>query len=97
MKTLTIQLPDEVYEACQKMAVKYGRTLEECALEFMVKYGPKPRTKLTEEERKTALERLLRHAGAQSLGHPTGTDNAGIDADLAREYGSSHEEGDCAN
>lgn len=29
--------------------------------------------------------------GSVSLGHPTGSDNESIDADLAREYGSTHE------
>ncbi len=30
--------------------------------------------------------------GSVSLGHPTGSDNESIDADLAREYGSTHED-----
>lgn len=30
--------------------------------------------------------------GSVSLGHPTGSDNESIDADLAREYGSMHED-----
>ncbi len=29
--------------------------------------------------------------GSVSLGHPTGSDKESIDADLAREYGSTHE------
>ncbi len=29
--------------------------------------------------------------GSVSLGHPTGSDNESIDADLGREYGSTHE------
>lgn len=29
--------------------------------------------------------------GSVSLGHPTGSDNEQIDADLAREYGSPHD------
>jgi 3-dehydroquinate synthase class II len=45
MKSITLQVPDEVYEACEQMARKYGRTVEECVMEFMLKYGPKPRTK----------------------------------------------------
>ena len=39
------------------------------------------------------LARILAHAGAVDLGRPTGADNENIDADLAREYGSSHEDG----
>jgi len=30
--------------------------------------------------------------GSFSSGHPTGSDNESIDADLAREYGSTHED-----
>ena len=30
--------------------------------------------------------------GSVDLGYPTGADNEGIDADLAREYASTHEE-----
>ncbi|MGI8642162.1 MAG: hypothetical protein ACR2MG_19705 [Pyrinomonadaceae bacterium] len=30
--------------------------------------------------------------GSVSLGNPTGSDNEQIDADLAREYGSTHED-----
>ena len=32
--------------------------------------------------------------GSVSLGHATGADNEGIDADLAREYSSRHEDED---
>lgn len=91
MKSITLQVPDEVYEACQQMARKYKRTVEECVLEFLRKYGPKPRPQLTEEERRAAQERFRQHIGAVSLGHPTGADNESIDADLAREYSSTHE------
>lgn len=92
MKTVTLQVPDEVFEVCQQMAVKYGRTVEECVMEFLLKYGPKPRPKLTEEESRAAWERLLRHAGAVNSGDPNSADNDRIDADLVREYGSTHEE-----
>ena len=35
---------------------------------------------------------ITRFFGAVSLGHPRGIDNESIDRDLAREYGSTHEE-----
>jgi len=41
-------------------------------------------------QRTADLARILAHAGAVDLGKPTGADNESIDADLAREYGSSH-------
>jgi len=47
---------------------------------------------LTEEESRAAWERLQRHLGAENLGYATGALNESIDADLAREYGSTHEE-----
>jgi len=92
MKTLTFQVPDEVYEACLQMARKYGRNVEDVVAEFLAKTAPKPRPKLTEEQRRAALAKLRRHFGAENLGHPTGADNESIDADLAREYGNTHEE-----
>ncbi|MEN3001074.1 MAG: hypothetical protein ABDI19_04435 [Armatimonadota bacterium] len=85
MKTLTIEVPDEVYAACERIAARTGRTVEQCVMEFLLKYGPRPAPVLSEEQRQQALERLLRHAGSQSLGRATGIDNECIDADLARE------------
>lgn len=92
MKTLTFQVTDEVYEACRQMAAKYGGTVEQHVLRFLAKHGPKPRPPLTDEESRAAWERLLRHAGAVSSGDPHSADNERIDADLAHEYGSTHEE-----
>lgn len=93
-KTLTFELADEVYEALEQMATKYGRPFEEVALEWLLKHQPKSRRELSETEREAARERLRRHAGAASLGYPTGMDNEGIDADLGGEYDNTHEEAD---
>jgi len=103
MKTLTFQVSDEVYEVCslrspttssygQQIAAMYGRTEEEVALRWLAKRASKRRPRLTEEENRAAWERLQRHLGAENLGYATGADNESIDADLAREYGSTHEE-----
>lgn len=91
-KTLTFEIQDEIYEAAQQMAAKYGRTTEEMILEWLARHRPKPRPQLSEEESRAAMERLLRHAGAANSGDPRSADNERIDADLAREYGSTHEE-----
>ncbi|MCS6922856.1 MAG: hypothetical protein NZM10_00605 [Fimbriimonadales bacterium] len=80
MKTLTIQVPDEVYAACELIAQRTGRTVEECVLEFLTRYCPRPAQ--GEAERPQALERLMRHFGVQSLGKPTGVENETLDADL---------------
>jgi hypothetical protein len=45
------------------------------------------RQPLSEDQRKAALNELLRHAGAVSSGNSRSADNEQIDADLAREYG----------
>jgi len=92
MKTLTFQVSDEVYQACQQIAAKYGQTEEGVLLEWLAKRTSEQRTKLTEEESRVAWERLQQHMGAENLGYATGANNESIDADLAREYGSTHEE-----
>lgn len=91
-KVLTFEVPDELYEAFQQMAAKYGRTTEAVALEWLAKHAPKPRPSLTEAERQAARERFERHFGTWNSGDPNSADNERIDADLAREYGSTHEE-----
>jgi len=92
VKTLAFEVSDALYDAFQQMAVKCGRTLAEVALEWLAEHAPRSHLQLTEAERQEAWRRLLRHAGAARLGYPTGTDNEHIESDLAREYGSTHEE-----
>ncbi len=87
------QFTEDHWEIFEKVAARQGRRAEELAAEWIAKYRrPPPRPQLTEEELQAARERFRRHIGAVSLGHPTGADNESIDADLAREYGSTHEE-----
>lgn len=92
MKTITIELADEVYEVLQQKAARTGRSIEDLALEWRAKYGPRPRPKLTDEERRAARNELRRFFGAVDSGDPHSGDNERIDRDLEREYGSTHEE-----
>ncbi len=92
MKTLTVEIPDELYAAFAQMAVRDGRTVQAVALECLAKHEPRPRPQLTEEERQAARETLRRYAGCVDSGDPRSADNERIDADLAKEYASSHEE-----
>lgn len=92
MKTFTFQVSDEVYQACRQIAVQSGRTEEQVVLEWLAKRISKQPPPLTAAESRAAWERLQRHLGAENLGYATGADNDSIDADLAREYGSTHEE-----
>ena len=87
---LTLELTDDMYEPLVKEAEKVGQPLENWILARLRAYVP--RVALSEQERAVAMSRLMRHAGAVNLGHPTGADNESIDTDLAREYGSTHEE-----
>lgn len=47
---------------------------------------------ISEEEAKLAEERFARHFGAVSSGNSRSADNEQIDADLAAEYGDSHDD-----
>jgi hypothetical protein len=91
-KTLTFEIPDEIYELLQTVAGQMGRSTEEVALEWLARYGPKPRPKLTAEEKEAAEQRFRRHFGAVKSGNPRSADNEQIDADLEREYESTHED-----
>jgi len=91
-KTLTFEIPDEIYEILERQAAQEGRTTESVAIEWLNSCQPKPRPKLSEEERQAAIEQFRRHAGAVDSGDPHSADNDRIDEDLAREYASSHEE-----
>ena len=87
---VTLELPDNVYQPLVRVAEKTGKPLEEWILAQLWAYMP--RVVLSEWEVAEAMARLMGHAGAVNLGHPTGADNESIDVDLAQEYGSRHEE-----
>lgn len=91
-KTLTFEIPDEIYAYLQALAVRTGRGLEETALEWLAQTAPISPPPLTGAERRAAMERLLRHAGAVNSSEPQSGGNEQIDDVLAAEYGSTHEE-----
>lgn len=92
MKTLTLEVPDQVYEAFEQMAATCGSSLEALAAESLARVAPPPRPPLTPAERRAERELLRRHSGAVNSGDPHSGDNERIDADLAREYAKTHEE-----
>ena len=84
----TLELPDDVYRDLIEAAEAEG--LPPAAwIRSHISAHPagSARPVISRDE---AMARLLRHT--VSLGYPTGTDNEQIDADLAREYGETHEE-----
>ena len=91
--TLTFEIIDEIYVGLERIAAEEGRPVEAVALEWRARHPPKHRPQPSEQELKAARERLRRHAGAVNSGDPRSADNERIDEDLAREYGSSHEDG----
>lgn len=91
-KTLTFEIPEELYEAFDHIARRDGKTTDQVALEYLARRAAERRPKLSEEERSAAQERFRPHIGAANLGYATGADNESIDRDLAREYAETHEE-----
>ena len=91
-KTVSFEVPDEVYEVLESVATKMGRSLDEVVLEWLARTAPRPRPKLTPQEMEAARKRLQRHMGTVHSGNPRSADNEQIDIDLAREYGNTHEE-----
>jgi predicted transcriptional regulator len=87
-KTLTFEVPDELYEAFEQVAARSGRTTESVALEWIARRESNQHPQLTDGQRKEAREKLLRYAGIVRSGNPRSADNEQIDADLAREYGA---------
>lgn len=81
-RTVRLELPDDVYSAVERTAQVTGKTPAEWITTAICQGLP------------VRDDRLRRHFGAVNLGAPTGVDNDGIDADLAREYGSPPEEGE---
>lgn len=82
----SLELPEGIYNAV--IAVCRAQGVEPA--EWVASHLPSPsRRNVSEAERMAARELLSSHTF--SLGHPTGTDNEQIDADLAREYADTHE------
>jgi hypothetical protein len=96
---LTVELSDAAYATLQVRASAAAKSPAELAAAALEQHFGAPggagvgRRPTTEAEKKAARERFERHFGAVNLGHATGADNEGIDADLARAYGDSHEGG----
>lgn len=91
-QTVTIELPDDVFEPLQREAELGGRTVAELVVARIrnsQRNGIKKR-ELTPEERAAAVADLMKHT--VDLGYATGTDNEQIDRDLAREYMDTHED-----
>lgn len=85
-KTLTLEIPDEVFSSFQKLAESKGETAEKFVLEIVLKNFPKTANN-NSETAEIAEERFSRWIGAVNSGNPRSADNEQIDADIAKEYG----------
>lgn len=91
---LTLQLNDEVFAAIQKQAQNIGIPPESLAANLLEqKFSQSERLLLAETEREIRRAKFERHFGTLDFGCIVNLDNESIDADLAKEYSSTHEEG----
>jgi len=86
-QTLTVQISDQTYAAIQTEATTSGVSVSQIATAALERQFRNDAI-LTEEQKRVASERFERHFGEIAVG--SGSDNEGIDADLAREYASDH-------
>lgn len=92
---LIIQLSDDVFARLEQHAASQLKSPAEIATAELERLYPTPlngdaATHPSAKQPARGLSR--RHFGTFDLGCAGGADNEQIDADLAREYGSSHEE-----
>ena len=86
--TRTLELRESVYDRLVEAARVEG-VLPDAWIEAKLPASVTGRGEAADREE--ARARLARFAGAFRVGHPHGADNDLIDADLAREYGDTHE------
>ena len=89
---LTLELSEQVFAAIQRQAETIGISPERLAATFLERQFTQAfRLLLSEAEKDAARARFERHFGALKLDNSMSLDNESIDADLVREYTSTHE------
>jgi hypothetical protein len=90
---LNLELSEKVFAAIQLQAHTTGVSPEQLAANLIEKqFAPFFESFIDEVEKNVARERFERHFGSLELEDGIGLDNESIDADLRREYTSTHEE-----
>jgi hypothetical protein len=88
---LTLELSDEVYSALERQASAVGLSVAEWIVASLSRQNTLSLQDLrTKAQKEAARLRFHGHAGAISLGYPTGADNESIDADLAKAYADNY-------
>lgn len=91
-QSLTLELSEQVFVAIQRQAQVIGISPAQLAASLLERQFPQAfKLFLDDAEKNAARARFERHFGTLALGDSTDLDNESIDADLAREYASTHE------
>jgi predicted transcriptional regulator len=92
-RALTVELSDATFHTLRIRAEAAAQSPAELAAAALEQRFGTSETNGDQSTIETAekTSRFERHFGAVNLGHPTGVDNEGIDADLARAYAENHE------
>ncbi|MDF5722404.1 MAG: hypothetical protein PUP91_18325 [Rhizonema sp. PD37] len=90
---LTLQLSEKIFAAIQRQAETIGISPERLAAILLERQLTQAlRSLLSEADKGAAQARFERHFGSIKLDDSMSVDNESIDADIVREYTSSHEE-----
>lgn len=91
-QTLTLELSDQIFTLIQRQAEGLGVPPESLvAMLLEQRFGQMFKLLLPDPEKEIARSRFENHFGTLRLERETAIDNESIDADLVREYASSHE------
>lgn len=80
-----------IREVLESLAIQSGVAYTQLESDWHAKYGVKLPLAASAQRLQELSDQLYNYVGAASLGYASGADNASIDADLAREYGSGPE------
>lgn len=91
-QSLTLELSEQVFAMIQQQAQAVGISPAQLAATLLEQQFPQVcKLLLDDAEKNAARARFERHFGTLELNDPTDLDNESIDADLAKEYASTHE------
>lgn len=93
-QSLKLELNDQIFTAIQQQAEAIGIPPEQLVATLLEQqFGQVFKLSQSEAEKEKARAKFERHFGTLNLEPPNTLDNESIDADLVREYASTHEEG----
>jgi UDP-N-acetylmuramyl tripeptide synthase len=90
-KSLTLELPDDLWRAMEEAALREGRTPQAIALNWLAGQAPERDQPATPNEAEAARNHFRGHFGAVKSGNPRSADNEQIDTDLMRKDAGTHE------